>query len=120
MICKELDIPHLVNNAYGTQCPKAMKELNNACVKGRVDGVIQSTDKNYMVPVGGSILACAGRDSANKTLVDRVSSSYPGRASNAAIVDLFITLLSMGQEGYKSILDHRCQPTSKILPNPKS
>ena len=40
---------------------------------GRVDVVVQSTDKNFMVPVGGAIVA--GFD---KTLVDSISKNYPG------------------------------------------
>lgn len=48
-----------------------------------------------MVPVGGSIIY--GND---KKLIKSISELYPGRASAAPILDLFITLLSMGKEGY--------------------
>ena len=41
---------------------------------GRVDVVVQSTDKNFMVPVGGAIVA--GFD---KALVDSISKNYPGK-----------------------------------------
>lgn len=47
-----------------------------------------------MVPVGGAIIY-----GYNKELVKKVSEVYPGRASAAPILDLFITLLSMGREG---------------------
>jgi hypothetical protein len=34
----------------------------------------------------------------------QVSALYPGRASNSVVIDMFITLLSMGKEGYKKML----------------
>ena len=40
---------------------------------GRVDAFIQSTDKNFMVPVGGAIVA--GFDDK---FIDAVSKTYPG------------------------------------------
>ena len=43
---------------------------------GRVDAIVQSTDKNFMVPVGGAIVA-----SGNSSLVGEVSKCYAGRAS---------------------------------------
>ena len=33
--------------------------------------------------------------------------TYPGRASSAPTLDLFITLLSMGEEGYSNLLRER-------------
>ena len=59
-ICHKLGIPHVVNNAYGVQSTKCMHILEEAGKreKGRrVDAFVQSTDKNLMVPVGGSIIA---------------------------------------------------------------
>ena len=55
-ICKEKELFHVVNNAYGLQCSKTVEELNTASKKGRLDVLISSTDKNFMVPVGGSIV----------------------------------------------------------------
>ena len=40
---------------------------------GRVDAFIQSLDKNFMVPVGGAIIA--GFDDA---FIDTISKTYPG------------------------------------------
>ena len=40
---------------------------------GRVDAFIQSTDKNFMVPVGGAVVA--GFD---EKFIDAVSKTYPG------------------------------------------
>ena len=42
----------------------------------RVDAFIQSTDKNLMVPVGGSIIA--GFD---EHFVKKVSATYPGKCN---------------------------------------
>lgn len=101
-LCKTYNVAHVINNAYGLQCAKICKLIDRAHVKGRVDAVIQSTDKNFMVPVGGAILA-----STSDALLQRVSASYPGRASITPILDLFITLLSMGQSGYLRLLEQR-------------
>ena len=68
----------------------------------RLDAFVQSTDKNFMVPVGGSIIA-----SSSSATLEAISKTYPGRASSAPIVDLFITLLSMGRSGYLDLLGNR-------------
>lgn len=101
-ICKKYEIPHLINNAYGLQCTKCTHLIQQASRKGRVDAFVQSTDKNLMVPVGGSIIA--GFD--NK-LVESISKAYPGRASATPTMDVFITLLSMGTQKYKELLKER-------------
>lgn len=103
-ICKEMDIPHVVNNAYGLQCPLIAKLLTRAIGLGRVDYVVQSTDKNFMVPVGGAVLS-----SPRPELIDEAAKLYPGRASSSPIVDLFITLLSMGQRGLLALHQQRLQ-----------
>lgn len=41
--------------------------------KGRIDVFVQSTDKNFLVPVGGAIIA--GFD---KTILNKITSNYPG------------------------------------------
>jgi O-phospho-L-seryl-tRNASec:L-selenocysteinyl-tRNA synthase len=46
--------------------------MNRAVTIGRVDYVIQSTDKNFLVPVGGAIIS-----SPNPALIDQVSKLYP-------------------------------------------
>jgi len=55
-ICKKLDIFHVVNNAYGCQDAKVANLINIATKNSRVDAVVQSFDKNFMVPVGGAII----------------------------------------------------------------
>ncbi|XP_037092822.1 O-phosphoseryl-tRNA(Sec) selenium transferase-like isoform X2 [Pollicipes pollicipes] len=103
-LCRDHAIPHVINNAYGVQSSKCMHEIQQAARTGRVDVVVQSTDKNFMVPVGGAIVA--GFD---RVLVEGISKNYPGRASAAPSVDLLITLLSLGADGWKQKLHERKQ-----------
>lgn len=72
--------------------------------KGRVDVFVQSTDKNFMVPVGGTIIAGFDKD-----FIRKVSQCYPGRASSSPVIDLFITLLSLGSTKYLSLVKERKQ-----------
>ena len=51
----------MVNNAYGLQCSPTMKRLSRAMRVGKVDVVVQSTDKNFLVPVGGAVVAGADK-----------------------------------------------------------
>ena len=67
---------------------------------GRVDAVVQSTDKNFMVPVGGSVVA-AGHSLPG--LVNAVNQTYPGSAAVGAHLDLLITLLHWGARGWKKV-----------------
>lgn len=45
--------------------------------------------------------------SPDQSFIDAVSNCYPGRASMTPILDLFITLLSMGEDGYRHLLEER-------------
>ena len=101
-VCKERGIFHVINNAYGLQCSKIMHKVREAGRIGRVDAVVQSTDKNFMVPVGGAIVA-----SRNKELLAVINGLYPGRASISPCLDLFITFLAMGEAGYLRLLKQR-------------
>ena len=94
----------MVNNAYGLQSTKTSHLLNESLrdQNSRLDAFVQSTDKNFMVPVGGSIIASASSDT-----LKHISQTYPGRASSSPIIDLFITLLSMGRNGYTQLLKDR-------------
>ena len=53
---KRHDIFHVVNNAYGLQCGKITNDLNQAHKQGKLDVLISSTDKNFMVPVTSLLL----------------------------------------------------------------
>lgn len=101
-LCLQTGAAHVVNNAYGLQCPVIAKMVNRAVVVGRVDALVQSTDKNFLVPVGGAVVAA--KDSR---FLSALAATYPGRASSAPVLDLFITLLAMGASGYRQLLAER-------------
>jgi len=101
-LCAEAGVPHVVNHAYGLQLGGACHALDEACRVGRVDAFVSSTDKNFMVPVGGAIVA-----SPDAAAVAAVASAYPGRASMAPIADLLVTLLAMGADGLRGLLAQR-------------
>ncbi|ETI56789.1 O-phosphoseryl-tRNA(Sec) selenium transferase [Phytophthora nicotianae P10297] len=103
-LCQERNIAHVINNAYGVQASKCVHQVELAMRTGRVDAVVQSLDKNFMVPVGGAIVCSASRD-----IVDRVAKYYPGRASATPTLDFFITILQMGKSGYRRLLEERKQ-----------
>ncbi|KAM6949622.1 O-phosphoseryl-tRNA(Sec) selenium transferase [Aplochiton taeniatus] len=101
-MCAEYNIPHIVNNAYGVQSSKCMHLIQQGARVGRIDAVVQSLDKNFMVPVGGAIVA--GFD---ESFIQEISRMYPGRASASPSQDLIITLLSLGTSGYKKLISER-------------
>jgi O-phospho-L-seryl-tRNASec:L-selenocysteinyl-tRNA synthase len=103
-LCALLDIPHVINNAYGVQSANLCALITSALRKHRVDAIIQSTDKNFMVPVGGAIIAAPKNRSV---LVEKVNKLYPGRASMAPLLDLLITLLHWGAAGWRRELQQR-------------
>lgn len=101
-ICKTNEIYHVINNAYGIYCTKICDMLSQADKKGRIDLIVSSTDKNFMVPVGGALIY-----SSNEKLIDAIKENYPGRASLAPLVDLFISYLQMGKNKYKDLIKDR-------------
>ena len=103
-LCQKYNVAHVINNAYGVQSRKLCGKIEVAMRKGRVDCVVQSLDKNFLVPVGGAIV-CASK--GNGYLVDKVRKLYPGRASISSTLDVLITLLEMGKTGYERLLDER-------------
>ncbi|XP_026503789.1 O-phosphoseryl-tRNA(Sec) selenium transferase isoform X3 [Terrapene carolina triunguis] len=102
VICSNYDIPHIVNNAYGVQSSKCMHLIQQGARVGRIDAFIQSLDKNFMVPVGGAIIA-----GFNDSFIHDISKMYPGRASASPSLDVLITLLSLGESGYRQLLKER-------------
>jgi len=97
-LCKEENVPHIVNNAYGVQSNEIMKLVRGAIDAGRVDATIQSTDKNFLTPVGGAIIASPGSD-----FVEKVSKMYAGRASAAPIIQFLAAILSLGVKRYEEL-----------------
>lgn len=76
-LCLDYDVPHIINNAYGVQDNKCCHLIEQAMRLGRVDFFVQSIDKNFMVPVGGCIIA-----SPEKREIEALTKVYPGRASS--------------------------------------
>jgi len=98
-IAQKNDLVHIIVNAYGVQSPEWMGLIRSAMDAGRVDAVIQSTDKNILTPVGGAILA-----SNNEHIIKKISKTYAGRASASPVVDFMISILALGVEGYQNLL----------------
>jgi O-phospho-L-seryl-tRNASec:L-selenocysteinyl-tRNA synthase len=96
---KENNLVHIVINAYGVQSPEWMKLIRSGIDAGRVDAIIQSTDKNSLTPVGGTIVA-----SPNEEIITKISQAYAGRASATPVVNFLISMLSLGIDGYETLL----------------
>ena len=50
--------------------------------QSRVDAFIQSTDKNFLVPVGGSVVV-----SCNESFIREVAQTYPGKSPIIPLYD---------------------------------
>ncbi len=101
---QENNLIHIVINAYGVQSSEWMKIIRSAIDAGRVDAIIQSTDKNFLTPVGGAIIA-----SPIKENIKKISQTYAGRASATPIVNFLISMLSLGITGYQKLIDDQKQ-----------
>jgi O-phospho-L-seryl-tRNASec:L-selenocysteinyl-tRNA synthase len=97
-LCSDHDVPLVINNAYGVQSEKTMSEIRSAIDAGRVDAVVQSSDKNFLTPVGASIIV-----SPSKEFVSQITETYAGRASAAPVVQTLAALLALGQDNYKEL-----------------
>ena len=141
-LCAAAGVPHVVNHAYGVQARALCAAVAAAARRGRVDAVVSSTDKNFMVPVGGALVmsparpppaapaapaaaaqaalgsgadagdggggdGSGGGSGAYEPLSAAVAKAYPGRASAAPLVDLLITLLHWGADGWLAALAAR-------------
>jgi O-phospho-L-seryl-tRNASec:L-selenocysteinyl-tRNA synthase len=111
-LCKAIHVPHIINNAYGVQSKSMCNLITSAWRKGRVDVVVQSTDKNFMVPVGGSFML-AHKDQID--LIETVNSLYPGRASIAPTMDVLMTLLHLGRSGWLGLLQDRVHAKEYLI-----
>ncbi len=96
--CSDNDVPLVINNAYGVQSDRIMREIRSAVDAGRVDAVVQSSDKNFLSPVGASIIV-----SPSKDFIKEITETYAGRASAAPIVQTFAALLALGLDSYKDL-----------------
>ncbi|XP_050069772.1 O-phosphoseryl-tRNA(Sec) selenium transferase [Anopheles maculipalpis] len=109
-LCQTYDIPHIVNNAYGLQSSYLTHQLAQGARVGRIDAFVQSTDKNLLVPVGGAIVAGFKSDT-----VEAVAKLYPGRASGTQSLDVLMTLLSLGKQGYERLTKERKETHAMLL-----
>jgi O-phosphoseryl-tRNA(Sec) selenium transferase len=103
-LCQEFQVPHVINNAYGVQSRELCQRVTAACRAGRVDLVVQSTDKNFLVPVGGAVAAATA---ARPDVLQRMTGAYPGRASVCSHLDMATTLLYLGRQGWRKVLEER-------------
>lgn len=101
-LAAEESIFHIINNAYGVQSRQIMKLIRGAIDAGRVDAVVQSTDKNFLTPVGGSIIA-----SPSPSFTEKASKLYAGRASAAPIIQFLAAILSLGIKGYEVLREEQ-------------
>ena len=108
-LAKEFGVAHVINSAYGLTCSRISSDIVAADKKGRVDCLVSSTDKNFMVPVGGSIVYApkSQKKKDDPGIISKINKFYPGRASGAPIIDLFLTYLEMGEQKYKDLLKER-------------
>jgi O-phospho-L-seryl-tRNASec:L-selenocysteinyl-tRNA synthase len=97
-LAEEENVFHIINNAYGVQSKQIMKLIHGAIDAGRVDLIVQSTDKNFLTPIGGAIVA-----SPEPRLVEKVAQAYPGRASSAPIIQFLSAILSLGTDRYEEL-----------------
>mmetsp|Transcript_6998 Transcript_6998/g.10268 ORF Transcript_6998/g.10268 Transcript_6998/m.10268 type:complete len:464 (+) Transcript_6998:1533-2924(+) len=95
--CQKNNIPHILNNAYGTQSASIMNAIEETQKNYRLDAYIQSMDKNFEVPVGGAVIA-----SKCVSFIDKIAQTYSGRGSISPILDLFVTLVSQSQVDWKN------------------
>ncbi|KAK9717114.1 O-phosphoseryl-tRNA(Sec) selenium transferase, SepSecS [Popillia japonica] len=55
-----------------------------------------------LVPSGSSLVTSFDED-----VIGRIAKTYPGRASSNSTIDIFITLVSLGKNGYSKFLDDK-------------
>jgi O-phospho-L-seryl-tRNASec:L-selenocysteinyl-tRNA synthase len=101
-IAQEHDVPHVINNAYGVQSREIMKRIRSAVDAGRVDAVVQSTDKNFLTPIGGAIVAAPEQEN-----LDEVSEQYAGRATAAPATQFLAAILALGIKNYENLRDEQ-------------
>ncbi len=89
-LCSSYCVPHIINNAYGVQAPRCMNLISEADRIGRVDAFVQSTDKNFLVPVGGAVVA-----SSNSDFIKNISQTYPGKELTQILFSSYCDLLEM-------------------------
>ena len=108
-LCANHQAPLVVNNAYGVQSEAVMSTISAAIDAGSVDLIIQSGDKNFLTPVGSSIIVSPDEDTLRS-----VAETYAGRASAAPVVQTFAALLALGLNGYNRFRDEQVKCRSLL------
>ena len=111
-LCSDHDIPFVINNAYGVQSQDIMKQIRSAIDAGRVDAVIQSSDKNFLAPIGGSIVV-----SQNPEIIKWTADTYAGRATAAPVIQTLAALLALGHEKYKELQKQQLENLALLKDN---
>lgn len=101
-IAQKQNIPHVINNAYGVQSREIMKRIRSAVDAGRVDAVVQSTDKNFLTPIGGAIVAAPHQETLNE-----INEQYAGRATAAPATQFLAAILALGIKKYEKLRDEQ-------------
>ncbi|MHA2600738.1 MAG: O-phosphoseryl-tRNA(Sec) selenium transferase [Candidatus Thorarchaeota archaeon SMTZ1-83] len=101
-LCSDSAIPLIINNAYGVQSEAIMSSIRSAIDAGRVDAIVQSSDKNFLSPVGASIVVTP--ESETK---EWIAETYAGRATAAPVVQTLAAMLAIGQEGYEKLREEQ-------------
>ncbi|MHA1943950.1 MAG: O-phosphoseryl-tRNA(Sec) selenium transferase [Candidatus Thorarchaeota archaeon] len=107
--CAERDIPLIINNAYGVQSERVMNEIRSAVDAGRVDAVVQSSDKNFLAPVGAAIVV-----TPKKEFIHSIADTYAGRATAAPISQTLAALLAIGLDSYKDLRKEQIENKSLL------
>jgi O-phospho-L-seryl-tRNASec:L-selenocysteinyl-tRNA synthase len=63
-----------------------------------LDAVLQSSDKNFLAPVGASIVV-----TTKKEFIDSIADTYAGRATAAPVTQTLAALLAIGLDTYKDL-----------------
>jgi O-phospho-L-seryl-tRNASec:L-selenocysteinyl-tRNA synthase len=108
-LAEENNLVHIIVNAYGVQSVEWMSMIRSAIDAGRVDAIIQSTDKNFLTPIGGALIA-----SPTEENIEKISKAYPGRACASPVVNFLISMLSLGIKGYNNLIKKQ-QKNRKLL-----
>ncbi len=108
-LCQETDTPLVINNAYGVQSSEMMARISSAIDAGRVDAIVQSSDKNFLTPVGASIVV-----SPEEKMIELTSETYAGRATAAPVAQTFVALLSLGLTRYNNLQKQQVESKKQL------
>jgi len=111
-LCSDHNIPFVINNAYGVQSQDIMMQIRSAIDAGRVDAVVQSSDKNFLTPIGGSIVV-----SPNPEVIEWTADTYAGRATAAPVIQTLAALLALGHEKYKELQKQQLENLALLKDN---